>query len=263
MLWWCSAQGIPWTWTWRPYVGVWLFVLSVAAAYVYWHRSANPGDSTRGRRWAAGGGLCIVWLLLDWPVGALGAGYLESVHALQFLGMSFIASPLLLVGLPAGWESRHGPRTTAWLRTLTHPLQAIIVFNLIVIATHVPVIVDALMATQLGSMAIDAGWIAGGLLFWWPVVRTWPAPLSAAARLAYLLAGVTLHMGVGMFYVVANVPLYRVYELAPRIAGIDPLDDQGRAGGIMMAGDVLLGLGAIAILLWLWGREEAKRAEHG
>jgi putative copper resistance protein D len=141
-------------------------------------------------------------------------------------------------------------------------LYAIIGFNIAVLATHFPPLVDALMVTQLGSLAIDAAWMLGGLLFWWPVIRGWPARLSAAARLAYLLAGVTLHMGVGMFYVVANTPLYRVYELAPRVGGSDPLDDQGRAGGIMMAGDVAVGLAAIAILLYLWQREEASKAEH-
>jgi hypothetical protein len=164
MLWWCSAQGTPWTWTWRPYVGVWLFVLAIVAAYVYWHRAATPGETTRARRWAAAGGVCVLWIILDWPIGALGAGYLESVHALQFLVLSYVATPLLLIGLPAGWETRLGPRFAGWLRTLAHPVQAIIAFNLIVIATHVPAIVDALMVTQVGSLAIDAGWIAAGLL---------------------------------------------------------------------------------------------------
>jgi len=263
MRWWCSAQGTPWTWTWQPYIGVWILMLGIGALYVHWHRTAAPGESSPARRWAAAGGIAILWILLDWPVGALGAGYLESVHAAEFLGMVFVASPLLLVGLPSGWEERRGERTAALLRTLTQPLYAIVGFNLVVIGTHVPAFVDALMVTQIGSLVIDAAWVAGGLVFWWPVVRAWPAPLTAAARLAYLLAGLSLHMGVGMFYVVANVPLYGVYELAPRIGGIDPLDDQGRAGGMMMAGDVALGLAAIAVLLWLWGREEAKRAEPG
>jgi putative membrane protein len=262
MRWWCAAQGTPWTWTWQPYVGVWLMVLAIGAVYFRWHREA-PGDPTSQlRQWAAAGGVLVLWMLLDWPIGALGAGYLESVHALQFLGLAFIAAPLLLAGLPTGWETRRGPRLTALLRSLTQPLYAIIGFNIAVLATHFPPLVDALMVTQLGSLAIDAAWMLGGLLFWWPVIRGWPARLSAAARLAYLLAGVTLHMGVGMFYVVANTPLYRVYELAPRVGGSDPLDDQGRAGGIMMAGDVAVGLAAIAILLYLWQREEASKAEH-
>jgi len=262
MRWWCSAQGTPWTWTWQPYVGVWLLAAGIAALYVRWHRASEPDETTRLRRWAAAGGVCVVWLLLDWPIGALGAGYLESVHALQFLGLAFIASPLLLAGLPAGWEAHRGPRTTALLRTLAHPLHAIVGFNVVVIATHVPPLVDALMVTQLGSMAIDAAWVLGGLIFWWPVVRAWPTRLSAAARLAYLLAGVTLHMGVGMFYVVANNPLYAVYELAPRVGNSDPLDDQGRAGGIMMASDVAVGMVAIAVLLNMWRRDEARRHEH-
>jgi cytochrome oxidase Cu insertion factor (SCO1/SenC/PrrC family) len=30
MQWWCSAQGAPWTWAWRPCLGVWLLVLLIA-----------------------------------------------------------------------------------------------------------------------------------------------------------------------------------------------------------------------------------------
>src|SRR5262245_40445747 len=68
MLWWCSARGIPWEWTWQPYLGVWLFVLVIAAAYVRWHRGAGPTETTRARRWSAAGGLAVLWVLLDWPV---------------------------------------------------------------------------------------------------------------------------------------------------------------------------------------------------
>ena len=30
MQWWCSAQGVAWSWEWRAYPGVWLFVLCIA-----------------------------------------------------------------------------------------------------------------------------------------------------------------------------------------------------------------------------------------
>jgi cytochrome c oxidase assembly factor CtaG len=270
MQFWCSAQGIPWTWTWRPYLGVWLLVGALAVLYLRWHRRADAPATpaarriARWRRWAAAGGLVSLWLLLDWPIGTLGGGYLESVHAVQFIGLAFVVPPLLVLGLPAGWEARRRPPTRAMLESLTRPLPAILGFNLVILLTHLPPLVDALMVSQLGSLAMDAGWILGGVAFWWSLLRGWPVRLGAAARLAYLLAGVTLHMGVGMSFVVAEQPLYRVYELAPRVAHIDPLDDQGRAGGIMMTGDVVLGLGGIAVLLALWRREELEqeRREH-
>src|ERR1041384_5309182 len=196
MRWWCSAQGEPWSWTWQPYFGVWLLVLSLALVYVRWYRRA-PASQARGRKACAQGGLVLLWLLLDWPIGALGAGYLESIHALQFLGLAFAVPLLLVLGLPVGWETRLGTRTRAALESATHPLVTILGFNIMVFATHLPALVDLLMVSQLGSLAPPLAWLVGVQLFWWPVVRSWPGRrLAAAAQLAYLLGGTTPHMAV-------------------------------------------------------------------
>jgi cytochrome c oxidase assembly factor CtaG len=259
--WWCSAQGAAWTWTWRPYVGVWILVAILAAVYVRIYRD-GPRGQTRLDRWrprAAALGLALIWVLLDWPVGALGAGYLESVHMEQFLGLALLVPPLLVFGLPPGWETR-SPR---WIRPalrLTHPLPGFLIFTVTTFVTHIPVVVDTLMVTQLGSFALDAAWLLTGTGFWWPVIRpTPPRPLGPAARLGYTFAGATAHMGVGMFLALAPFPLYRVYEIAPPMNGVDALEDQERAGGLMMFGDVVVGLTAAAVFIYLWQREEHQR----
>jgi len=307
MQWWCSAQGVPWTWAWRPYLGVWLLVILAGVAYRRFYRTApSPAhpETREMRQWrvAAGvSGIAVLWLMLDWPIGALGAGYLASVHTLQFLGLALAVPPLLLFGLPPGWEAARGRRTTATLEWLTQPVAAfagffVIVFLthlppvvdalmvtqagsfaldlewltqpvaafagffVIVFLTHLPPVVDALMVTQAGSFALDLAWLLGGLAFWWPVVRRWPKPgLGPAAGLLYVLGGIGARMGIGMFMGLAPFPLYRVFELAPPIGRLDAFEDQQRAGGLMMFGDVLAGLIAVAILLWVWQREEHKR----
>src|SRR5690606_28789304 len=80
--WWCAALGEAWEWTWRPYPGVWAFVALLVAAYVLVLRGspAPPGGTRdRGTRAAAfGAAVAALWVVLDWPVGALGAGYLAS-----------------------------------------------------------------------------------------------------------------------------------------------------------------------------------------
>ena len=263
MRWWCSARGIAWTWTWRPYLGVWLFVALLGAAYLRLARQppATPDPLGRWRARAAVLGLVLLWGLLDWPLGALGAGYLESVHMGQFLGLAFVVPGLLVWALPPDWEQRPGLLPRGPWAKVTQPLPAILDFTAIAFLTHLPVVVDALMVTQWGSIVLDLTWLAAGAAFWWPVLRR--GPLGAAGRLGYTLAGTTAHMGVGMFMALAPFPLYRIYELAPPIAHIDPLDDQQRAGGMMMFGDVLIGLGAAAVLVWLWAREERSRLAAG
>jgi putative membrane protein len=266
MQWWCSAQGAPWTWAWRPYLGVWLLVLLTAVAYRRAYRATAPWAVTEGRelrRWrvaAAASGIGGLWLMLDWPIGALGAGYLASVHSFQFLGLALALPPLLLFGLPPGWEAARGPRTAAILERVTQPLAAFVGFLVIVFLTHLPPIVDALMVTQAGSFLLDLAWLLGGLTFWWPVVRRWPSPgLGPAARLLYVLGGTAARMGIGMFMALAPFPLFRVFELAPPIARIDAFEDQQRAGGLMMFGDVLVGLAAVGILIYIWQRDEHER----
>ena len=266
MQWWCSAQGVPWTWSWRPYLGVWLLVALVALAYRRIYRTMPPSADPESRelhQWrlvAAGCGIAGLWLMLDWPIGALGAGYLASVHTVQFLGLALTIPPLLLFGLPVGWEATLGPRTTVILERSTQPLAAFVGFLAIVFLTHLPPVVDALMVTQVGSFVLDLAWLLGGLAFWWPVVRRWPKPgLGPAARLLYVLGGTGARMGMGMFMALAPFPLYRVFELAPPIGRLDAFEDQQRAGGLMMFGDVLVGLIAVAILLAVWKHEEHKR----
>ena len=94
MQWWGSAQGLAWSWTWRPYVGVWILVGLLVAWYVRLAR--RSGGVTPGRRWVFAGGVASLWIALDWPLGALAAGYLASVHMVQFLLVALIAPPLLL-----------------------------------------------------------------------------------------------------------------------------------------------------------------------
>jgi putative membrane protein len=245
---------------------VWLLVALAGVAYRRIYRTMPPPAHPEGhemRRWrvaAAVSGIVGLWLLLDWPIGALGAGYLASVHTLQFLGLGMAVPPLLLFGLAAGWEAARAPRTRAALARLTQPLAAFVGFTVIVFLTHLPPVVDALMVTQAGSFVLDLAWLLGGLAFWWPVVRQWPKPgLGPAARLVYVLGGTFARMGIGMFMALAPFPLYRVFELAPPIGHIDSFEDQQRAGGLMMFGDVLVGLAAVAILLYVWQRAEHAR----
>jgi cytochrome c oxidase assembly factor CtaG len=261
MRWWCSAQGVAWTWKWRPYLGVWVLVLLLGAAYARMYRR-RPRPATVLDRWrprAVVAGLALLWALLDWPIGALGAGYLESVHTEQSLGLAFLVPPLLVFGLPAAWEAE--PR--GWLRLAlrwTQPLPAFATFTIVTVVTHLPIVVDTLMVTQLGSFALDLAWLLSGVAFWWPVIRPPRGRhLGPGARLGYTFAGTAAHMGVGMFVALAPFPLYRVYELAPPIHGTDVLEDQEQAGGLMMFGDVMVGLAAAGVLLYVWQKDEAKR----
>lgn len=258
MQWWCAAQTAAWSWAWRPYPGVWLFILAVAAAFAWLRRRATSRDD--GMRAAGITGILLLWVALDWPIGALGGGYLASLHMVQFLLIALVAPPLLLLGLPAGAVPAHA----RVLQQATHPLLALLVFIAIVYGTHVPAISDAAMATQWGSFLIDMAWLGGGLLFWWPVVGPGAARerMSPPLRMGYLFALLVFMTGPGAMITFSDVPLFATYELAPRVDGIAALDDQRVAGLLMKVGGGFIIWVAISILFYRWHRTENQLIER-
>ena len=281
MQWWCSAQAVPWTWGWQPYPGVWLFVALVAFALLRLRRAApaesrsgpselaRPGDGgppsgLRGRPawWVLA--LVLLWLSLDWPVGPLAASYLASVHMAQMLVLSLVIPLLLLLGTPLSSfraiEDR--PLARRVLRLTTHPVVALLLFNGVVVGTHVPAVLDALSATQAGMFVMDAAWLGAGLVFWWPVLapvpeRPWFGWFLKAGYLFLNTVPVTVPYS---FLVFADLPLYATYELAPPFPGVDTITDQQVAGLTMKLGGGLVLWTAISVLFYRWWRVEGDHA---
>lgn len=267
MRFWCSAQGVAWTWTWQPYIGVWALVLALALAYARLVRrttGVRPGAGS-WRTWSFASGVFALWLALDWPIGALAAGYLASVHMVQFLLVALVGPALLLLGVPeAGWHAlRRRSRLVAGLRRATHPLAAIVAFNLVVVLTHWPHVVDGLMSSQAGSFLIDALWMLGGTILWWPVVSPVPERpgFGYPFKMAYLIA-VTITTTIPFLYLTfTSLPVYATYELAPPIAGITKRQDQQLAGLLMkLGGAVVLWTGITALFFQWYRREEGSIA---
>ncbi len=260
MRWWCSAVGVPWSWVWRPYAGVWLLLLAASVLYLARAKRSrtNNGLQATTRPGLFFAGLFLVWAALDWPIGTL-AGYLASLHMTQFLLLTMAAPPLLLLGWPRAPAAPAGP-----LRRLLHqPVLTLIVFSAIVVLTHLPVVTDGLMPSQPGSFAIDLGWLGGGLLFWSPLLsRDAPAWFGPPVRMTYLFADMVLMTAPGAMITFSDLPIYATYELAPPIPGINPIDDQRLAGLIMRLGVALVSWLAISIMFLRWNRAEERLMEE-
>lgn len=260
MQWWCAAQDVAWTWRWQPYPGVWLFVAALALAYGRLLRGAGGPDPfpRRARAGWAASGIFLLWVALDWPVGALGAGYLASVHMVQFLLIGVAAPPLLLLGIPRqrleAWVARPAVRSVA--RVVGYPLVSMGVFVSMMAFTHWPPVVDTLMATQLGSFVLDMLWLGAGLVFWWPVAVSLPerAWLTEPYKVGYLIATTLLNTGVFAYLTYSELPLYAVYELAPPVGSLSTRDDQLVAGLLMKVGGAVILWTAISILFFRWYR---------
>ena len=255
---WCSATGQQWTWAWRAYPGAWLFVALLAVAYARLRRS-HPGPWPASRVLLFTLGLVGVWAAIDWPIGTLGSGYLLSVHEIQYLLLGLIAPALLLLGIPPEVSLRRvaDPSRGRVLRGAAGPLVGLAAYHLALVITHLPFLSDALMPSQIGSLAIDLTWLVGGLCFWWVVVA--PEGINrvrAPLRMGYLFGSTILPTVPAAFLTFANYPLYRLYELAPPVSGIAAHPDQQLAGIIMKLGADPVIWFAMGIVFFRWSAAE-------
>jgi putative membrane protein len=198
----------------------------------------------------------LIWVSLDWPLGPLGAGYIASAHALQFIFVALAAPPLILRGM--------APHARRWLPEgsgaerivgmVTQPVIAAVFFTIVTIFTHVPDVVDSLMRTQLGAFVIDMLWLVAGLVFWWPVVIDVPVRehFPTLVKILYIFLGTLVHTGVAIVMLMAVFPLYGIYELAPPTGWFSPIDDLEVAGGVMELGGAVVVFGIMTVMFFRW-----------
>jgi len=214
----------PTDFSWEPAFIV-LAVLA-AGAYGWAARDARP---SRWRLASLVAGLFLVAAPLNSPMETIAAKRLLLIHLVQNALVADIAPLLILIGLTpamkAGLE-RHGARRirARW---------AILAWLVAWYGTHL---------AGFYNWALDTGWalniehailIAGGLLFWWPLVA---GRLEAPAALAYLGAAFVASSFLGLAFIFSSHPFYSFYEQAPRLWGFSATRDQN-LGGIAMNGE--------------------------
>jgi putative membrane protein len=248
---------------WHPHPDVWAVVAALGGGYWWALTRWGPGAS---RRQVVLFGLGLLALLLhsEWPVHEIAERYLFSVHMVQHIGYQLIAAPLLLLGLP-GWLLRRLVVEPRWayaiVRRLTRPLIAGLLFNLVVAVTHWPMVVNTSVENHLFHFGVHVVIFGSAVVMWLPVLNLGRAPelpsLSEPGRMVYLFLQSVLPTVPASFLTFGENVLYRVYEQAPRLAGLSAIDDQQLAGALMKvyAGGLLWA--TITVIFFRWhAREE-------
>jgi putative membrane protein len=239
------------TWPLDPTVYAGLVALLFGHAWL-----ARDRDLPRAASLSFGLGLLSLWLALETPIDTLSDHYLDSVHMLQHVLLGVVAPPLLLLGLNR--EMAGVLLRVPGLRAVTAPVPAQVLSALVMIGWHVPPLYDMTLHSESLHAVEHLTFIAGGVLFWWPVIDATAAHcrwrLSPMARLLYLFVGTFPQDGVALALQFSRTPFYEFYTRVPRIVpGLDPLTDQTAAGSILMLfGKSGYFIGAVAIFLrWL------------
>jgi cytochrome c oxidase assembly factor CtaG len=266
--WWCSSTpGQIWTWRYTPFLGVWVVAATFIGGYVVAHRRAGrPLDRRLTRRFVVG--VLALVLVSEWPIGQLGVGYLATVGIARYVVYTFVAAPLLVAGLPTWLIDRWFPldsRRGRALSVVTWWPVALLLFNLVLFGTHVPITIDTLKVTQVGSFAVDVLHLSAAVLWWWPAIRREPErnAIHEPIRAFYLFATSVLMFVPAAFLTFSPLPLYGLYELAPPLwLGFDPVVDQQAAGITMNVVGGLVLWGIIATLFLRWAKEQADDDEQ-
>ena len=284
MNWWCASSREPWTWSWSPYLGALIIVLSMFGVALWWSvrgrhapwvrstpeqwiedAEANGREvhtmvagSPRGRSISLVLGTLGLWLVLDWPLASLGAGYLATAQMARQILMVMVVAPLLLFACPpalaigvVGWRRR-----LAVLRWTARPRFAVPVAALTLIVVNAPAVVDPLLAQPFSSFLMDLMWTMAGFVLWMPVQCPHPGVrrLTGPFALGYLIAQSIVPVLPGFFMTWADYPIYSTYELAPRVmADFDAVIDQQTAAAVLQVGGMVLLWVQIAYRFLSWG----------
>jgi putative membrane protein len=209
-------------------------------------------------------GVGVLYLGAGSPIHDISERYLLSVHMVQHMLFMLVAPPLLLMGTP-GWmlrpliKNRHVRRAAY---EITRPFQAFVVFNLVILITHLPLVTDLALRHHWFHFVTHAALTSTAILMWMPVL----SPLAELPRIGpfaqviYLFVQQLVPAVIASFLVFSHRVVYEFYAAAPvRYWGLSVLDDQRIAAAVMkLIGGTLL-WAVMAVIFFRWFGEEDRR----
>ncbi len=233
-------------WAFHAHPEVWLLVVSIIAAYVYAIRVIGPSAVPAGTPVVTRRQLCYfvgTIILLegasDWPIHDIGETYLYSVHMVQHMILAYFLPPLALLAMPE-WLMRliiGNGKTYRVVRFMTKPVVAGVLFNMTVMVTHIPGVVNASGTNAVLHYSLHFMLVTTSLLMWMPVV----GPLQElrmryTGKMVYLFCQSVIPTVPAGWLTFAEGVVYKHYNIPVRLWGLSPQYDQQIAGGIMKVG---------------------------
>lgn len=209
-------------------------------------------------------GVGVIYLAAGSPIHDISEKYLLSVHMTQHMLFTLVAPPLLLAGIPT-WLYEAvlcSPRVRPVARVALHPLVAIFTFNMTLVITHLPHVVDYALTTHWFHFGVHLVLVATAFQMWFPVITKVEGlpQLSYPYQMAYLFVQSLLPSVIGSFITFSTGPVYDFYANAPRLWGISPTEDQQLGAFVMKVVGSLIIWGFIGVAFFKWFDREEKEA---
>lgn len=231
-------------WRFQPHPEVWLLVLVVVASYIYAVRvigarvvGSRPYVSSNQMRAFIAGAL-LLWAASDWPIHDISEEYLYSGHMLQHMMLSYFMPPLLLLATPL-WLFRaivgegRGRRV---VRFITKPIVAGVMFNIVVVVTHIPDLVNRSVSNGLLHYSLHVLLVLTAVCMWMPIISPDKSyQLGYGGKMIYLFLMSVVPTVPAAWLTFADGAVYKHYDIAVRVWGLSVTTDQQLAGAVMKA----------------------------
>jgi putative membrane protein len=218
-------------------------------------RRSRPGRTAERRRRSLlfYAGLGVLLIAVDSPVDYWAGDYFF-VHMIQHLLLMFAAPTLIVAGapwapllaaLPAGLgrAAARGMLRGAWwrparalARAALRPWAAVVIFNVVMLAWHVPVLFDLAERNQAVHIWLMHGsFFAAGVLFWLQFIGSPPFRIRmppASQAVALLGTNVVMWILAMSMGILSSRPWYPVYDHVPGVT-LPPFADQQIGAGIL------------------------------
>ncbi|SDY71380.1 putative copper resistance protein D [Modestobacter sp. DSM 44400] len=199
---------------------------------------------------------------------------LFSVHMVQHMVLTMMSPLGLLLGAPVTLALRalptsHGPtgaprRLLLWGlhsrlgRILSHPAFTVPLFIASLYGVYFSSVFDDLMSSVAGHTFMLLHFLVTGLLFFGPVlaVDPWPRHSGHGARMLELMLPAPFHAFFGVIVMMSSRLLVTAFAAPPASWHVDPLADQGSAGGIAWAFGEFPTVLVLAVVFFQWSRSE-------
>ena len=234
----------PWRFQANP--EVYVLVAFLIASYVYVVRVIGPRAVPAGQpvvsRQNVGcfvGAMMLLFAASTWPIHQLAEDYLYSAHMLQHMMLSYFMPPLVLLATPE-WLLRllvGEGRTLRVVTFMTKPVVAAVVFNVVVMVTHIPPVVNASVQSAPLHYSMHLVLVLTAVLMWMPVVGPFhELRISDAVKPIYLFLQSVVPTVPAGWLTFAEGVVYKHYNQPVRVWNLSPTDDQQLAGAIMKVG---------------------------
>ena len=233
-------------WRYQLHLEVWILIVFLVSSYIYVVRVLGPRAVTAGepivtRRQLVCfiSGILIMFLSTDWPMHDIAEEYLYSVHMFQHMSLTYFMPPLVVLATPE-WFVRvlvGNGRAYRALRFLTFPVRAGLLFNLGIVISHIPGVVNASVSNGPLHYFVHMLLVLTSILMWMPVCGPLKEfQMAPMPKMIYLFLNSVVATIPAGWLTFAEGVVYKHYNIPTRVWGVSVSNDQQIAGAIMKLG---------------------------